>query len=76
MVQGVTLDEVWGQMVPENRASVATAVVDALSKLHSLRIDEPRVWGVLQQGLKEGVEIPDKATMGGPLRGFLSGGRS
>ena len=35
-IEATSLEAVWDQMTGENRRSVATAVVEALSKLHSV----------------------------------------
>ncbi|GAB1312403.1 Aminoglycoside phosphotransferase domain-containing protein [Madurella fahalii] len=77
LVEGVTLEEAWDQMTDEDRRSVTTAIVEALSKLHSVRLSDAKVQAILRRALGEGSEeILDKAAMGGPLTGFLNDGSS
>ncbi|KAF1952418.1 hypothetical protein CC80DRAFT_452161 [Byssothecium circinans] len=72
-VEGITLEEVWDQMDGEDRRSVTTAVVEALSKLHSLRLSDAKVQTILRRVLGEGSEeVLKKAAVGGPLTGFLN----
>ncbi|KAK3988160.1 hypothetical protein QBC44DRAFT_382572 [Cladorrhinum sp. PSN332] len=76
-VEGITLEEVWDQMTGEDRRSVTTAVVEALSKLHSVRLSDAKVQTILHRVLGEGSEeVLKKATIGGPLTGFLNDGSS
>jgi hypothetical protein len=74
-VEGITLEEAWDQMPDEDRASVATAVVEALLKLQSVRLADPKVQTILCRALgEENEDVLKKATMGGPSTGFLSDG--
>ena len=64
-VEGVTLEEVWDQMPSEDRRFVTTAVVEALSKLHSVRLSDARVQMILRRVLGEGSEkVLEKTAMG------------
>lgn len=75
-VEGGTLEEAWDDMTGEDRNSVTTANVEAVSKLQSVRLSDAKVQTILRQ-LGDGSEVAlDKATMGGPLTGYLSDGRS
>ncbi|KAJ0165757.1 hypothetical protein CTA2_10080 [Colletotrichum tanaceti] len=74
-VDGVTLEEVWDQMDGGNQQSVVAALVEALRKLHSMRLSDDRVRDVLRQGMDEpDVEAFQEAVMGGPSTGFLRDG--
>ncbi|KAI1499354.1 hypothetical protein F5X99DRAFT_286508 [Biscogniauxia marginata] len=76
-VEGITLEEAWDQMTGEDRTSVTTAVVEALSKLHSVRLSDAKAQTILRQALGEGSEeVLKSATIGGPLTGFLNDGPS
>lgn len=66
-------------MTSENQRSVITAVVEALSKLQSLRLSDAKVQTILRRALGEGSEeIRKKAAMGGggASAGFLNDGPS
>jgi serine/threonine protein kinase len=76
-VDGITLEEAWDQMTGEDRRSITTAVVEALSKLHSMRLSDAKVQMILRRALGEGSdEVLKKAAIGGPMTGFLDHGRS
>ncbi|KAK6215709.1 hypothetical protein QIS74_08728 [Colletotrichum tabaci] len=73
--EGVTLEEVWDQMNSENQQSVVAALVEALRKLHSIRLSDDRVRDILRRELDEtDVEAFQEAVMGGPSTGFLHDG--
>ncbi|POR35889.1 Uncharacterized protein TPAR_03923 [Tolypocladium paradoxum] len=73
--QGVTLEEGWDQMSGEDQSYVATAVVEALEKLHSVRLSDDAVQAILGRALgEESEEILNKAAMGGPSTGFPDNG--
>lgn len=76
-IEGVTLEDVWGQMTSEDRESVIAAIAEALSKLYSVRLSDTKVQTILGRALGEGSEeILKKATVGGPSTGFLNDGPS
>ncbi|TID06534.1 hypothetical protein CH35J_001566 [Colletotrichum higginsianum] len=73
--EGVTLEEVWDQMNCENQQSVVAALVEALRKLHSIRLSDDRVRDILRREMDEpDVEAFQEAVMGGPSTGFLHDG--
>ncbi|KAI0395472.1 hypothetical protein F5Y17DRAFT_456872 [Xylariaceae sp. FL0594] len=77
LVEGSTLEEAWDHMSSENRRSVVTAVVDALSKLQSVRLYDAKVQTILRRELgEESAEVLKKAVLGGPWTVFLQDGRS
>jgi RecB family exonuclease len=71
-VEGITLEEVWDQTTSEDRGSVITAVVEALSKLYPVRLSDAKVQTILRRVLGEGSEEVLKKTAigGGPRRDF------
>ncbi|KAK2770566.1 hypothetical protein CKAH01_14689 [Colletotrichum kahawae] len=74
-IQGDTLEESWEQMSSENQRSVVTALVQALGKLHSIRISDARVQTLLRQVLDDSNRDSfQEAIMGGPSTGFLKDG--
>ncbi|KAI1113067.1 phosphotransferase enzyme family-domain-containing protein [Nemania sp. NC0429] len=76
-IEGNTLEEIWDDMASEDRQSIAAAIVEALSKLHSLRLSDTKVQAILRRVLgEESEEIVKKAVMGGPFIGFLNDGSS
>lgn len=76
-VEGITLQEIWDQMTGEDRRFVTTAVVEALEKLHSVRLLDAKVQTIMCRVLGEGgEEVLKKATMGGPSTGLLNDGPS
>ncbi|KAK4040968.1 hypothetical protein C8A01DRAFT_45794 [Parachaetomium inaequale] len=77
LVEGITLEEVWDHMTGENRASVATAVAEAISKMYSVRLSDAKVQSILRRALGErSEEVLEKAVLGGPSTGFLNDGPS
>ncbi|KAI1159189.1 kinase-like domain-containing protein [Nemania serpens] len=76
-IEGITLEEVWAHMTEEDRRSITTAIVEALSKLHSLRLSDAKVQTILHRVLgEESEEVARKAVFGGPFTGFLNDGPS
>ncbi|KAF6832870.1 hypothetical protein CMUS01_06742 [Colletotrichum musicola] len=74
-VEGYTLEEAWEQMSGESRHSVVAALIEALQKLHSVRISDERVQALMKRALKDSErEAFKKAVMGGPSTGFLEDG--
>lgn len=74
-VEGVTLEGAWEQMSDENRKDVTIAVVEALRKLHSVRLSDGAVQAILGRELgEEGNELLQKTALGGPGTGLLSDG--
>lgn len=53
-VEGRTLEEAWDGMDDENRVSVVGAIVDALTKLHSMRLSDRTVQDILGRALGGG----------------------
>jgi hypothetical protein len=77
LVEGVTLEEAWDHMSAEDWRSVTAAIIEAVSKLQSVRLGDAKVQAILRRALSEGSEEAlDKAVMGGPLTGFLDDGPS
>ncbi|KAK3372250.1 hypothetical protein B0H63DRAFT_513702 [Podospora didyma] len=75
-VNRVTLEEAWGDMSTENRDSIASAVVEALAKMQTMRLSDAQVTAILRPILAaEGNEaLLDKPIMGGPSTGFMENG--
>ncbi|KAK0375335.1 hypothetical protein CLIM01_07286 [Colletotrichum limetticola] len=80
-IKGKTLEDVWEQMSDENQQSVMAALVEALQKLHSLRIPDSldRIRDILAKcelplapgGLREHI-LGETDFMGGPSTGFFA----
>jgi predicted Ser/Thr protein kinase len=74
-VEGVTLEEVWDQMTGEKRASVVTAIAEAVLKLYCLRLSDAKVQTILRRALGEGSEETlEKTVLGGASTGLLNDG--
>ncbi|KAH6624918.1 kinase-like domain-containing protein, partial [Chaetomium sp. MPI-SDFR-AT-0129] len=74
-VEGITLQEAWDKMTGEDRISVTADVVEALSKLHSVRLSDAKVQTILRRVLGEGGdEVLERAVIGGPSTGLLNDG--
>ncbi|KAF6808675.1 hypothetical protein CPLU01_15636 [Colletotrichum plurivorum] len=74
-VEGYTLEEAWEQMSGESRHSVVAALIEALQKLHCVRISDERVQALMQRALKGSErESFKEAVMGGPSTGLLGDG--
>ena len=77
LVEGVTLEEAWDGMAGDNRSAVVTEIVDALSKLHTVRLSDTNVQTILRRELgEESEEVLYKAVLGGPSTGLLNDGLS
>lgn len=62
-------------MSGESRQSVVAALIEALQKLHFVRISDDRVQALMQQALSGSErDAFQKAFMGGPSTGFLEDG--
>ncbi|EPE31762.1 hypothetical protein GLAREA_11844 [Glarea lozoyensis ATCC 20868] len=79
LVEGDLLEDVWQQMSAEEQSSVVVELVEALEKLHSVRLIDRRVKEILGKALlEEGDEVLKKfeqpSALGGPYTGFLNDG--
>jgi thiamine kinase-like enzyme len=72
MIEGVTLDDVWEQIGPENRHSVLSEIVEALEKLHCIWPSDRKVKDALHN--TSGDRENEVAVFGGPHTGFLHDG--
>lgn len=74
-VERDTLQDAWDQMSNVSRRSVVGALVEALRKLHSVRITDERVQTLMGRALNGSEKDAfHKAVMGGPSTGFLEDG--
>ncbi len=79
LVEGDLLEDVWQQMSAEEQSSVVAELVEALEKLHSVRLSDKRVKEILGKTFREeGDEVPkgfeQPGAFGGPHTGFLNDG--
>ncbi|KAI3537145.1 hypothetical protein CABS02_12254 [Colletotrichum abscissum] len=80
-IKGKTLEDVWEQMSDENQRSVMAALIEALQKLHSVRIPDSLdrirdIWAKCELplapgGLGEHI-LGETEFMGGPSTGFFA----
>jgi len=67
-------------MSAEEQSSVVAELVEALEKLHSVRLSDKWVKEILGKTLREGDEIlksfEQPGALGGPHTGFLNGGHA
>lgn len=70
-IEGTTLKEVWDQMSGEDQHSVATAVVEALRKLNSVRLSDSAVQPFSAGHLETTVKrLSSRQLLGDPSRDF------
>ncbi|KAH8161949.1 hypothetical protein CIB48_g6284 [Xylaria polymorpha] len=79
LVDGDLLEDVWQRMSAEEQSSVVAELVEALEKLHSVRLSDKWVKEILGKTLREeGDEILESfeqpGAFGGPHTGFLNDG--
>ena len=79
LVEGDLLEDVWHQMSTKNQSSVIAGLVEALEKLHSVRLSDKGVKEILGRALrKEGDEVlksfEQPRVFGGPYTGYLNDG--
>ncbi|KAL5330823.1 hypothetical protein ACEPPN_000347 [Leptodophora sp. 'Broadleaf-Isolate-01'] len=79
LVEGDLLEDVWQQMSAEEQSSVVAELVEALEKLHSVRLSDKGVKEILGKTLREeGDEVlksfEQPGAFGGPHTGFLNDG--
>lgn len=79
LVEGDLLEDVWQQMSAQDQSSVVTELVEALGKLHSVRLSDKWVSEILGKTVhEEGSEVlrsfEQPIAFGGPHTGFLNNG--
>jgi aminoglycoside phosphotransferase (APT) family kinase protein len=75
LVEGDLLEDVWQQMSAEEQSSVVAELVEALEKLHSVRLSDKGIKEILGKTLhEEGDEVlksfEQPGAFGGPIRDF------
>lgn len=80
-VEGDLLEDVWQQMSAEEQSSVVAELVEALDKLHSVRLSDKGVKEILSETLRdEGDDVlknfAQPGVFGGPFTGFLNSGHA
>jgi thiamine kinase-like enzyme len=77
VAEGDLLDDVWHRISAEEQSSVVAELVEALEKLHSVRLCDKGVKEILGKTLEEGEEFLksfEAGVFGGPHTGFLNDG--
>lgn len=78
LVEGDILEDVWQQMSTEDQSSVVAELVQALERLHSVRLSDKGIQENLAKTLFEGDEAlkssEQPGAFGGPHTGFLNDG--
>lgn len=78
LVEGDLLEDVWQQMSAEEQSSVVAELVEALEKLHSVRLGDKWVKEILGNTYREGDDVlksfEQPGAFGGPHTGFLNDG--
>lgn len=78
LVEGDLLEDVWQQMSAEEQSSVVAELVEALEKLHSVRLSDKWVKEILGKTYREGDDVlknfEQPGAFGGPHTGFLNDG--
>ncbi|KAL7948848.1 kinase-like domain-containing protein [Trichoderma barbatum] len=69
-----TLAKVWDRLYPDEQSSIVNELIEALRKLHSVRISDDVVQRALRRALGEKQKELDGAVMGGGVGGFLQNG--
>ncbi|EHK27116.1 uncharacterized protein TRIVIDRAFT_229003 [Trichoderma virens Gv29-8] len=77
LAEGVTLHDAWDQMTSDNQSSIVNELVEALQKLHAVRLSDDIVQNTLRRALgDQEAKVLDKMVMGGPLAGFVHDGHA
>lgn len=79
LMEGDTLNDVWHHLSAEDKTSVVIEIVEALRKLHLIRLKDEKVQTILSEMLRgegdKGLKSFDQpGVFGGPHTGFLDNG--